>query len=238
MKQKGKFTSRQKQRSQIIALSLGDGCLHIRHRRYGKRHYGSMTIQHSEKQYDFLSWKARLLSDLFERNIKTRWISTNNKYQLSVTEGRLAALRKHFYPNGKKDVTKMFYYLHNAKWAFAIWLMDCGSCETASNNKLGKSSRFRLFTCSYSLPQQEKIVEWINETWGINSTKICSQYNTKQNATWLYLKISSEDSIKIWKEIRNFVLYFDSMKYKFRFIEAYFQEINSMEENNGNNKIA
>jgi hypothetical protein len=52
-------------RSFVLSLILGDGCLH--YIRSNGRLYGGITINHGNQQADYNAWKAKLLSNIFNK---------------------------------------------------------------------------------------------------------------------------------------------------------------------------
>jgi hypothetical protein len=205
-------------RSLVLSLVLGDGCLHYIKNR-GKL-YGGLTIDHGLEQADYQSWKAKLLSDIFQRDVKMRNGHKGKSVQVSVCEKRLRAWRKFCYPNDRKSVPKILKFITNPYFAIAVWLMDDGYVEPSfsklkNGDKKNYGARFRIFTNSQTLEEVEEIKKWFTDLGLEPKIKLHSD-NGKQVPI---IKFTQKDSLIIWEKIREFVLTFKSMQYKFRYIE-------------------
>lgn len=219
--------NRKDKRSMCLMLLLGDGNLHTWTDKKS-RSYCRLTIDHGISQSDYQKWKAELLSFIFEKSVNARSGHKGKSIQVSITARRLKAWKKFTYPNNKKDLARILPFITNPEMAMAIWLMDDGYVEssitkTSHGEKVNNGARFRLFTCDQMMDTQEYIVKWLNQNFGVN-VKITSCFSKKQNKSYPFIKFNGQDSLIIWEKIRGFVLQFDSMKYKFRYIEQMFQK--------------
>lgn len=219
--------NRKDKRSMCLMLLLGDGNLHNWTDKKGKS-YCRLTIDHGISQSDYQIWKANLLSFIFGKKVVTRSGHKGKSIQVSTTVRRLKAWKKFTYPNNKKDLARILPFITNPEMAMAVWLMDDGYVESsisknARGEKVNYGARFRLFTCDQTMETQEYIVSWLNQHFDIN-VKITSCFSKKQNKSYPFIKFNGQDSLIIWEKIRSFVLQFDSMKYKFRYIEQIFQK--------------
>lgn len=211
----------------ILSLILGDGCLSKTPPTKTGKTYGILAIQHGEKQRDYLEWKIDLVNKLFNRSIKAQ----NHKRgpALWTTHRRFKAWRKFCYPNGKKDITKILPFINNPIMATAIWMMDDGYIEPSISKKQNKlySVSMRIFTCSTPVKEQDKVINWFKQNFDVTPKvkfqKRGKNHYIKTGDDFPFLKFTVEDSLKIWGLIREFVLQFDSMKHKFRHIEAIYQ---------------
>lgn len=194
------------QRSFILSMVLGDGCLHNTSNNVS----GSLTIDHGIAQADYIEWKAQFLSKITARNIKTRKGHKGKSIQISVCMKKFKAWRKFCYPNGKKVLTRILPFITNPEFALAIWLMDDGYVEVNGSNK---GAKFRIFTCSEPIKDHEYFIEWFRDKLKV-TPKIAYQKE------YPYLKFNQEDTLILWEKIRDFVLQFNSMKYKFRNVES------------------
>ena len=215
----------------ILSLVIGDGCLHYRKRTRKSgivKIYGALTIDHGIKQSDYIKWKAELLESILGRKVNVRVGHNGNSIQLSVCMKRFRSWRKFCYPNEKKDISKILPFINNPEFALAVWLMDDGYCEPsfsklASGKKKLYGARFRIFTCSETLKTHDYIVDWFKEKFDVN-LKILFQKSTKRNKSYPFLKFNQADTLKVWPKIREFILQFKSMQYKFRHVEAIYQK--------------
>lgn len=209
-------------RSIILSMVLGDGCLHRT-----STGYWALTVDHGIKQSDYVAWKASLVSKVMERDIKLRQGHNGNSVQFSLCNKKFRPWHKFVYRGGKKDISRILPYITNPELAVAIWLMDDGYVEPsfsklASGEKKNYGARFRIFTNSETISSNERIIEWFTRILGI--TPKIHFLNRKQTGKQEpFLKFNQEDSLKLWKIIREFVLQFKSMQYKFRYIEQIYQ---------------
>lgn len=217
-------------RSLILSLVIGDGCLHYLERNEGnnKKLYGSLTIGHGIAQADYMAWKANLLSEITGRKVKVRTTHNGKTVQISCCMKRFRVWRKFCYPNGKKDISRILPFITNPYMCIAIWLMDDGYVETsisklANGKKKNYSASLRIFTCDETIENHEYMIKWFKDNFGAN-LKIKYQNSKKENKSYPFLKINCQDSLNIWHVIRDFVLQFKSMRYKFRYIEEIYQE--------------
>lgn len=228
---------RKDKRSLLLSLVIGDGCLHL-HKRKNKT-YAGLTIAHSIKQADYITWKAQLIGNILERQINLR--KTNNTrglgknqselIQIAASWKRFKAWRKFIYPKGKKDKSNILRFVTNPEFLMAIWLMDDGYVEGKIDKKYLKcyNANLRLFICDQNENQCLKIQEWIKLKFGFE-TKL--KFQKSKEKTYPFLKINSEDSLKLWDKIRDFVLQFKSMHYKFRYLEMRYKYKNSLAQPN------
>lgn len=209
-------------RSLCLSLILGDGNLHTR-----PDGYTLLTIDHGLAQADYQAWKAKLLSDVFDRNVRVRTGHKGKSIQLAICNNVFRAWRKFTYPSNKKDIAKILPFIRHPELAVAIWLMDDGYVEPSfsklkDGSRVNYGARFRIFTCDQKPETQEKIISWFKETFDV-TVVVRFQRNNNKNTIYPFLKINQEGSLKIWSKIREFVLQFKSMQYKFRHVEAIYQ---------------
>jgi len=212
---------RKDKRSLALSLVLGDGCLHYLKR--ATKWYGSMTIDHGVKQADYQAWKASLLSQLFDRKVKVRNGHGGKSVQIAISDKRFRAWRKWVYVGGKKNIARIFPFLRHPEMAVAIWLGDDGYVETSPDKRYPDkvySARFRIFTCDQAIETQEAIRKWFQQQFDI---QLKVKWLKRKSKSYPYLKFTCEDSLKLWSQIRTFLLQFKSMQYKFRHIEQLYQ---------------
>lgn len=205
-------------RSLILALALGDGCLH--YIRNAGNLYGGITIDHGMAQADYQSWKAKLLSSIFNKEVRMRPGHKGQSVQVSVCAKRLRAWRKFTYPNNRKSVPKMLKFIMHPEFAFNVWMMDDGYVEPGMYNKKLISATMRLFINSQTDEEAAEIVKWLDSNFGI-STRIL--YQKSRGKKQPFIKFNQQDSLKLWHIMRDFVLQFKSMQHKFRHIESIYQ---------------
>lgn len=218
---------RKDKRSLLLSLVLGDGCLSLTSPSKTGKRYGILAVQHGHKQADYAEWKAKLISTCLDRNI------TTNKHkkgpQVMTTHRRFKAWKKFCYPDNKKNINKILPFIRHPEFAIAVWLMDDGYVEASIDKKYNKlySASLRLFTCSTPVTEQEDIIIWFRDNFGVTPKirfqKRGSSHYNKTGDDFPFLKFTTEDSLKLWGLIREFVLSIPSMQYKFRYIESIYK---------------
>lgn len=204
----------------VLSLVLGDGCLHYFKR--GAKLYGGLTIDHGLDQADYQSWKAKLLSDILDREVKVRTGHKGKSVQLNVCMKRFRSWRKFTYPNDRKSIPLLLKFINNPEFAATVWLLDDGYVESSisklsTGEKKNYGARFRLFINSQNPEEAAFIVQWFEKQLNVQP-KIKFTRKTEP-----FLKFTQEDSLKLWSFMRTFVLQFKSMRYKFRYIESIYQ---------------
>lgn len=210
---------RKDKRSLLLCLVLGDGCLFV------SRGYGGLTIDHGITQADYQKWKAQLISSILNRDVKVRTGHNGKSVQISASWKRFKAWKKFCYPLNKKSIPKILKFIKHPELALSVLLMDDGYVEPSmSKLKDGTSknygARFRIFLCDQTLEELEQFNNWLKTNFNISS-KV--HYQKTRGKSYPFLKINQADSLVIWKQIREFVLQFKSMQYKFRHIENLYQ---------------
>lgn len=205
-------------RSMLLAFVLGDGCLHYFHR--GNKTYGGLTIDHGLEQADYMAWKAQMIGELTDRTVKVRTGHKGKSIQLNVCKKQLRAWRKFIYKDNKKSIRRILPFIRHPEFALAVWLMDDGYVESSITNNKNYSASLRIFSCDEDSEGLKAIQDWLLASFGISS-KI--RYQTTRGATYPFVKINCKESLLIWGKIREFVLQFKSMRYKFRYLEQIFQ---------------
>lgn len=134
----------------VIGTILGDGYL---------TKSGSLQIDHSTIQKNYVDWKYKELGDFAGKPPTTikRVHKKTNKESFSYrfyTKSKFKDLRLLFYPNGKKEVPKNINELLVSDIALAVWFRDDGG--KSGNTPYGlvisvagfsKEEQFLLQTC-------------------------------------------------------------------------------------------
>lgn len=212
-------------RNIVFSLLLGDGSIGV----YKTDSYktGRMTIDHGLEQADYQSWKAKVLGEVFNSDIKMRTGHNGKSVQIMARNKKLKVYHKFTYPNNRKSLPKVLKWINNPMFALAVWLMDDGYCEPsfsklADGSKKNYGARFRIFTATQTDQEMIEIKQWLDTNIGINC-KIVKHFDSKQKKHYPLIKINGADTLKIWEQIRQFVLQFKSMQYKFRHVEQIYQ---------------
>ena len=218
------MTNKEK-RSKVFSMLLGDGCIGV----YKTDGYktGRLVIDHGLSQSDLQKWKAQQLSEIFNQPVKTGYGHKGKSMQLCVRNKKFKAWRKFTYPNGRKSLPLVLKYITDPIFAMAVWLMDDGYCEPsfsklADGSKKNYGARFRIFTATQTDEEMLQIKEWIDREFNVNCS-IKKHYDSRQKKYYPLIKLGAPDTLKVWKLIRDLVLQFESMKYKFRYVEQIYQ---------------
>lgn len=214
-------------RSLLLSFILGDGNLHISTTRSKSSTYttGRLTVDHGIAQADYVSWKASMISTITGRNVKMRQGHKGQSVQFAVSFKKFQAWKKFTYPNGKKSISRVLKYIRHPEFAIAIWLMDDGYVEPsisklATGEKKNYGARFRIFTNDQPIEDHQYFIKWFQDNLGV--TPMIKQHR-KGDKVYPLLKLNQSDSLIIWEKIRERVLQFKSMQYKFRYIEQIYQ---------------
>ena len=205
----------EKDKSLLIALCIGDGCLRKPHPQTGSV---QLEIAHSTKQEDYCIWKRDLVYSICggakEPKIGYRTITLKNSdteyYACRFTKIHeyFLYLRKLMYPNGRKVMTREILDKLDLQ-GIAIWFMDDGSCYKTDNIDGTKSINFdlRISTDSFTKEENDEIVEYFKEKWDI---KFHTFYSQRRNC-WI-IRAKKEATLKFLDLIEPYVI--PSMKYK------------------------
>jgi hypothetical protein len=215
-------------RTIVLSMVIGDGCLGVYKTEYNKT--ARLTIDHGIQQADYQAWKAKMLSFIFEKDVRVRTGHKGQSVQLMVRNKKLRVWHKFTYPNGRKSIPAILKWITNPEMALAIWLMDDGYCEPsysklADGSKKNYGARFRLFTNSQTQQEVEQIKTWLDNNFGLN-VMIKHHLDSKTKERYPIIKFNNADTLKVWGLLREFILQFKSMKYKFRYAEQIYQARN------------
>lgn len=206
-------------RSLLLCMLIGDGCLY----KSAKKRTGTFRVAHGDSQHDYIEWKRQLLSEIVGTEVKlsTVYVRVDGKVFPShrVTKGmkRFVAWRKFFYPNGKKDASKIIRFIRHPELALAIWLGDDG---TVNFNKKTHSISLRIHTDSESLESVDKLIKWLDINFNVSSKIYMRKQRGKRYPT---IRFNTSDSLKIYEITKDFFNRFKSMKHKFRELENKYQ---------------
>lgn len=156
---------------------LGDGCVVIDKRDYGKGGNAQFECSHIEKNLDYLEWKKVILEEItsctLTRHEPRNVIFPNGKTGNQKPYYRLRSSRHPFfnkfrdrlYGTGKKIIDPHYFSLFDEE-SLAIWYMDDGFLTREIPDKL-KSKQYRiragLCTQSYSLTENLFIKKFIKD---------------------------------------------------------------------------
>lgn len=223
-------------RSLVLTLLLGDGSLH--NSDVYNSTTGYLTLKHSVKQTDWLIYKKNLLEKALDKTLKVHdkssYVKVLNKTypQKSVTIGmrRFRSWYKMFYPNRKKDLGLMLKFINDPILASAIWLGDDGSVNNGYFRKkqpeLGLiATGLVIYTCDQTEAQCDYFVKWFKNNLDVNC-KVKFHKAKYKNEIKIYpiIRFNFQESMKLWKHVRDLLLQIPSMEFKFRRIEERYKK--------------
>ena len=154
------------QMSLIIGSILGDGS--ITKYKQGERN-SQLTIQHSGKQLEYLTWKRQLFIDAGFKVSKIYDVSRKYpSYRFNVNLGKEGNLLRHqLYPNGNKTITR-HHLNYLDELGLAIWFMDDGT-KQVSWKKDGRCScrALHISTHNFTYEEQELMVKYFKVVWNV-----------------------------------------------------------------------
>lgn len=154
------------QRQVLLGSLLGDGTLGGRDTQNTCPYYAEA---HSDKQLDYLAWKVRSLSN-FGAKMKldtVRAKGTEHRVVRMATRAvpEFVGWRELFYQDGAKRVrSEALSRLDDL--GVAVWVMDDGNLKADPRTQTPRPS-LRLYTCAFEIEDQERIVGFFEERYGI-----------------------------------------------------------------------
>ena len=210
----------QEQKSLLLALCIGDGCLRKPHPKSGNV---QLEIAHSTKQEEYCKWKRDLVYSIFggkrlpKIGYKTIKLKNRDKEykacRFTKSHPYFLYLRHLLYPNNVKVMTREILDMLTLQ-GIAIWYMDDGSFYKKDNEDGTKSICFdlRISTDSFSYEENVLICDFFKEKYGINFYPY-KTYKEKEHS-WV-LRANKQAAIKFINLIKPYVI--SSMKYKIEY---------------------
>ena len=199
----------------ILGGILGDSSF----RHYNNKEYSNgIIMRHSLKQKDYVKYKNKLLGELV---IHYKEYEAQNSYEKEKVEAwtysnqAISKIYQLCTKDNHKYITKE--WLEKLNWlGIAIWYMDDGSLNVGTKNP-----SIYFHTEGYSKEENETIINFFSHI-GIKAY-------LRRYKTYYFVAISTNDSHKIWENIKTFIP--DSMQYKLPLeYQGYFENIIDDEE--------
>ena len=199
----------------ILGGILGDSSF----RHYNNKEYSNgIIMRHSLKQKDYVKYKNKLLGELV---IHYKEYEAQNSYKKEKVEAwtysnqAISKIYQLCTKDNHKYITKE--WLEKLNWlGIAIWYMDDGSLNVGTKNP-----SIYFHTEGYSKEENETIINFFSHI-GIKAY-------LRHYKTYYFVAISTNDSNKIWENIKTFIP--DSMQYKLPLeYQGYFENIVDDEE--------
>lgn len=196
-------------KSILLALSLGDGCIRKRiDKRYNTTNY-FLNIKHSIKQKAYLEYKASIANSVLGGKQNEVKIINNNGYAGCKYEKGSKELRYIYsmlYIDGKKVITRNVLNLLTPQ-GIAIWYMDDGSLYAQKKNGRIHAYQMVLSTCCDTQDEAQIIIDYFNEVWSV-------KFGVKKNKNKYSLTCNTKEIRKFIKIVRPYVSKIQCMKYK------------------------
>ncbi len=153
---------KRKQKSVIIGMILGDAFL----QKTGEKN-ARIRLEHSEKQKDYLIWKASFFPEFFQG--KPSFLQRFNPvYQKtyryirwqSTSSPEIGKMRKLFYEQGRKKIPDNLPLIFKDPLTLAIWYMDDGYLYH-------RDKRIYLYLSPYTQEEQKIILKTLKLNFGL-----------------------------------------------------------------------
>lgn len=215
------------QKSLLLALCIGDGCLRKPHPKSGNV---QLEIAHSTKQEAYCKWKRDLIYQIFGgknppkigyRTIKLKGNDKEYKAcRFTKVHPYFTHLRKILYPDNIKVMTREILEMLNIQ-GIAIWYMDDGSFYKKDNKNGTKSICFdlRISTDSFSYEENVIICDFFKEKYGINFYPY--QPHKDRKYSWI-IRANKQAAIKFINLIKPYII--PEMAYKINYKDNNFHE--------------
>lgn len=194
----------QEEKSLIIALIIGDG--HI-------DNTGRISINHCEKQKEYLQFKADLIYDIIGGKPitlhKTKSCIKGKEYHgysiRKCCKKKLIQFRQLMYPNGRKEITREILEQLTPQ-GIAIWYMDDGSL-TPERDRSGNIKAYKLGIATYlSKEENQVIIDYFKEKWNL-------EFHSHKDGSQYRLRMGTKEARKFLQLVRPYVN-IECMKYK------------------------
>ena len=191
-----------KQKSILIAMSIGDGHLH----KYSDTKSVELMLAHSTKQKDYLIWKVNLARRILGGKPNKIAEFNNNYYpgiRWSKADNYFRIIRKWLYKNGKKVISKKILD-KLTPMGIAIWYMDDGNLTLHKRNRKIHAREIYLNTyCSKN--EAEIIQKWFMEKYNI-------RFRVAKNKGKFRLACNTANTKRFIKIVKPYII--PSMQYK------------------------
>lgn len=214
--------NKKEQRSLIYSCLMGDGGLSKNVTKSKGIRYSSLTIRHSEKQFDYLYYKTKLLNSC--TSLKKGGVV---KDEITVYKGKsfkqkavsfndvnyFSRLGNRFYINNKRSVKNILRYIYT-DLSLAILFMDDGGIYRRKRKHKDGTQYFlkpsgALNTQAFIYEDNNLIKEWLFSTYGIEANV------QKHKKNYYFLWLNKDNMYKVWCIIRKYVKNIPSMVNKF-----------------------
>lgn len=171
---------------------------------------GYVKMCQGRDQFQYLIWKMKVLKSLVgtfgisyqHKEERDSWGSKLRIHVWSLSQEYLHHLYNDFYSNGVK-VVRLNVLRRLTPLSLAVWYMDDGSIVYQKDTIFG----VRLYTNGFSIEENQVIVDYMNESWGIIFNVLCD----KRSNTY-FINARKEESEKFLALVSPYI--HESMRYK------------------------
>jgi len=190
-----------KQKSMIIGMILGDAFL----QKTGEKN-ARIRLEHSEKQKDYLVWKASFFPEFFQG--KPSFLERFNSYYQktyryvrwqSTASPEIGKMRKLFYEQGRKKIPDNLPLIFDNPLTLAIWYMDDGYLYH-------RDKMIYIYLPQYTPREQKILLETLKLNFGL---KPILKTKKKRNQVLIF---PVEETKKFLSLVKSFII--SSMRYK------------------------
>lgn len=190
------------QKSIIMGSLLGDACITV-----AKSGKCRIRFVHGPKQYEYLNWKYEKLKDIVLTCPKTRKTpkayGKESRSFITQVHDFITELHNKYYKNNKKSID-LGYLNKLDSLSVAVWFMDDGYLY-----KNGGS----LSTHCFSYQENRLIAKFLSFRYDVNEPKL----SLDKRCNKFCIRISTELSQKIVKDLQDIIKTVPSMEYKVKF---------------------
>jgi hypothetical protein len=193
-------------RALILGMIFGDAYVNPK---------GTIQIEHSQKQEDYVLWKNELLDYIFNNQkgrckpyYRERLDQRTGKVYKQVRCYRqhkyLKQIRRWLYTPEKTFTRRFLDYL--TPQAIAIWYMDDGNLRGYTSKKTGKVASIQVSLYTHCpLKEAEVVRDYFKERWNV-------EFKLYRHKDLYYLCANTENGNRFLDIVREFVI--PSMRYK------------------------
>jgi len=190
-----------KQKSIIVGMILGDTFL----QKTGEKN-ARIRLEHSEKQKDYLVWKASFFPEFFQG--KPSFLERFNSYYQktyryvrwqSTASPEIGKMRKLFYEQGRKKIPDNLPLIFDNPLTLAIWYMDDGYLYH-------RDKMIYIYLPQYTPREQKILLETLKLNFGL---KPILKTKKKRNQVLIF---PVEETKKFLSLVKSFII--SSMRYK------------------------
>ena len=210
------------QRSLIYSCLMGDGGLNKFITQSKGTRYSSLTICHSENQYDYLYYKTALLNKCTVLNNGGRIKDKLTLYKGKKFKQKTATftdvnyfsiIGRKFYVDNKRSVKNILKYVYTDLSLAILFMDDGGIYRRKKKHKDGTQYYLKpsgvLNTQAFSYEDNVLIQKWLLSNYGIEAN--VQKHKGKYYIIWL----NKDNMFKVWCIIRKYVKLIPSMVDKF-----------------------